>query len=622
MDTRDREARDFLAVHHPFDQLTQEVLDSLAERFEIRSAARDSVILSPSSRKRFLFIIRNGAVEIQGPEGELLARLGEGDVFGHRALLGTGRSESHAHALEDTQLLRLPEADFRHLCETVPQFAYYFGPFGGERLRAALQNVEQGQDATLNLLTTKVSDLINRAPVSLNANATIREAAEMMSREQVSSLMVMNDAGLCGIVTDRDLRNRVIARGVSYDQPVEQIMTVAPLTIRAGEVAFQALLTMVRTNVHHLPVLDKGRPFGMITSTDLVHRQSASPLYLMEDIRKCKDRDDLIRASKRLPQMLVTLVESDAKAHSIGHVVSSAGQAINCRLIALAEQQLGPPPVPYAWLVGGSQGRFEQTARSDQDNCLLLSDSYQPDAHGEYFAKLSNFVCDALNDCGYEYCPGEIMATTPKWRQPLAVWRSYFDGWIEQPQPKALLNATIFFDLRCLHGDTTLFDELQRHYLGKAGENRIFLAFMAANAMQFQPPIGFFRNFVLIKGGNHDRTFDLKHRGVVPITDLARVHALAGAAPAVNTTERLEAAESTGGLSQQGASDLRDAFEFISSVRLRHQARRIKDGAAADNYVAPQEMSHFERNHLKDAFAIVRLMQSAMAQRYQTGHLT
>jgi CBS domain-containing protein len=317
--------------------------------------------------------------------------------------------------------------------------------------------------------------------------------------------------------------------------------------------------------------------------------------------------------------MLVTLVEANASANSIGHIVSSVGEAINCRLLALAEESLGPPPVPYAWLTGGSLGRREQTAHSDQDNCLLLSDAYQAAAHGGYFEALSELVCDGLDGCGYVYCPGEIMAKTPRWRQPLAVWKGYFDKWIDQPEPKALMHACIFFDLRCLYGDSALFSELQSHILDRAARNRIFHAFMASNALTHQPPTGFFRNFVLIKDGVHDHTLDLKHNGVVPITDLARVQALAGGVAAVNTHERLEAVASQGALSRDGAANLRDALEFIGTVRLRHQARRIQAGNPPDNFMAPKDLSPFERNHLKDAFAVVRTIQAAFSQRYQAG---
>lgn len=488
-----------------------------------------------------------------------------------------------------------------------------------KRLHSALQEPGKDDKAGVNLMTTSIAEIVSRPAVTLPVDATIREAAELMTREGISSLMVVDEAGLQGIVTDRDLRSRVIAAGLSYEKPLREIMTSSPATIDASHYAYEALMAMARSGIHHLPVVRDERLVGMITSTDLVHRRSSSPLYVVGDVYKQPDVDGLVQISRRLKTMLVTLVNANASAHSIGHLVSSVGEAINCRLLVLAEETLGPPPVPYAWLTGGSLARHEQTAHSDQDNCLLIADSYREQEHGEYFKALADFVCDGLDACGYVYCPGEVMAKTPKWRQPLKVWKGYFDDWIDQPEPKSLMHACIFFDLRCLYGDISLFKALQSYVVDKASRNRIFHAYMASNALSHEPPLGFFRNFVLIKDGKHDDTLDLKHNGVIPIVDLARVHALASGVAAVNTRDRLEAVAGTGALSRDGAANLRDALEFIATVRLRHQARQIQAGNKPDNFMSPKDLSPFERSHLKDAFAVVRTIQSAFGQRYQIG---
>jgi CBS domain-containing protein len=452
----------------------------------------------------------------------------------------------------------------------------------------------------------------------VESSASILEAARKMTDHRVSSLLVVDGNRLTGIVTDRDLRSRVIAQGLSYERPVLDAMTASPLTVSPRDYTHDALIEMARNGFHHLPVVEGERVVGMITSTDILQRRSASPLYVISEIYRCDEVACLAEAARRLPQLLSGLVDANASAHSIGHIVTSVGEAVTNRLLALGEREFGPAPVPYAWVAGGSQARNEQTALSDQDNCLLLSDDYEQSAHGEYFARLAHFVCDGLDASGYIYCPGEIMATTPKWRQPLAAWKRYFEKWIDQPRPEALLNATVFFDLRLIHGDLDLFRCLQEHYLTRARSNRIFLAYMAANALQFQPPLGFFRNFVLVKGGEHDHTLDLKHRGVVPIIDLARVYALAAGVGLVNTRDRLEQSVGADGLSSDGAADLRDALELISAIRLRHQARQAKGGRKPDNFVSPADLSHFERNHLKDAFGVVRTMQASLAQRFQT----
>jgi len=378
-------------------------------------------------------------------------------------------------------------------------------------------------------------------------------------------------------------------------------------------------MLMSRHNIRHLPVKNNDQIVGLISATDLIQRQSASPVYLVADVYRQSSVEQLAEVSNLIPQVLVNLVDADATAHSIGYMISSIGDAITVQLLQLAQEQLGPAPVSYCWLSFGSLARMDQTARSDQDNGLLLADSYDAKLHGDYFKKLARFVNDGLNACGYEYCPGEIMAINDKWRQPLSAWKKYFFNWINKPEPKALMHASIFFDMRRIHGDNELFVELHRHVLQQSEANRIFLAHLTANALHLEPPLGFFRRFVLVHDGEHNNTLDLKHNGVVPIIDLARIYALAGSIDAINTRSRLEAAAGCGEVSSQGAEDLRDALELISMTRLRHQARLIRAGKQANNFIPPDELSNFERNHLKEAFEIVRTMQAALGQRYQTG---
>ncbi len=602
----------FLSTHHPFDQLPEAERRALAGRVNANLFVSGSDL--PDDTAGAFHTIYSGAVEVHGAGGELLARLGEGDVFGHEA--GLPRHAGHGYrVIEETLLLTLDMGEFRRLAGSYPQFDYFFTPPSAGAFGAATSLDDGGG---VNLLTTPVRDMLTRAPVSLPPTADVREAAQLMSREGVSSLLVMADGRLAGIVTDRDLRGRVLAAGRSPDSRLADVMTPDPLTVEHDALAYEALLDMARGGIHHLPVVENGRVAGMITNTDLVQRYSTSPLYLIGDIYRSESVAELVAVSARLSRLLVTLVDANATSHNVGQVISSIGEVITSRLLQLAEAAQGPAPLRYAWLTGGSLARGEQTAHSDQDNCLLLADDYDEARHGAYFERLARFVCDGLDACGYVYCPGEVMAMTPKWRQPLGTWKRYFDAWVERPEPKALMHTCIFFDLRHLYGDAALFAELQEYFVAKAHGNKLFHAYMASNALQFQPPLGFFRNFVLVRDGEHDHTLDLKHRGVVPIIDIARVYALAHAIVPVNTRERLRAAQESGALSPGGAADLTEALEFIGAIRLRHQARQLRNGGAADNFVAPEELSHFERKHLKDAFAAVRTIQAALAQRYQT----
>lgn len=618
MDERINAARAYLSAHHPFDQLPAEVLSSLARSVEQRRFESGETILESGARNAILYLIHTGAVEVSAPDGALIAKLGEGDLFGHQSLLGDGISDDTFRAIEDTGCYCLEEILFHEIYETYPQFQFFLAPLAPGQLRGAVQERQPSDSDSVSLLTIRIADIVSRDLVAVTPTATVRAAAQLMTREGVSSLLVMEGDTLRGILTDRDLRSRLVAKGLPDHSMVRDIMTAEPVRLDANRLAYDALLTMARRGVHHLPLVDGDKVIGMITDTDLVRRFSTSPMYIVGEIYQCNEIADLAEVSQRVPRILVTLVGANASARNIGRVISDIGEAINARLLELAEQHLGAAPIGYAWLTGGSLARKEQTARSDQDNALLLADDYDKTAHGDYFESLARFVCDGLNACGYVYCPGEVMARNPTWRQPLRVWKTYFDKWVEQPEPKALMHTCIFFDLYRVYGDNEVFEELQHYLVAKAKKNKLFHAYMASNALQFQPPLGFFRNFVLVKDGKHDHTLDLKLSGVVPITNIARVYALANGIVPINTQDRLEAAEALGALSHSGARNLIDAFEFISTVRLRHQARQIRDGFEPNNFVPPDELSQIERKHLKDAFAAVRTIQSTLAQRYQT----
>ena len=611
MDVELVEIQQFLARYHPFDRLPPEVLASLPKMLELRYVRCGTELFSPGTLNHHLYTIRAGAVEVRDRDGNMLSRLGEGDTFGGRALLRRGPTLHGTTAIEDTLLYLLPADEFYRLCEGHPQFSYHFGSIAAERLREGLSVQGAGEGA--NLMTVPIAQMLSRPAVTLTSGAAICEAAKQMTEARISSILVVDDGELVGVVTDRDIRSRCVAAEVPWDRPVGDIMTRSPYTVSTKQYGFEALVAMVRYNIRHLPVMDGEQVAGMVTATDLIHRRSASAVYLVGDVFKQKSVEKIAEASQQIPKVLVNLVDA------IGHVISSVGEAVTCRLLQLAEEALGPPPVPYAWMAAGSLARFEQTARSDQDNGLLLSEDYRAEQHGAYFEQLTRRVCDGLHACGYVYCPGDVMAVNPKWRQPLSAWKRYFEGWIMSPEPKALMHSSIFFDLRCLFGDQRLFRELQAHVLGLSRTNRIFLAYMASNALQYQPPLGFFRNFVLVRGGEHAHTLNLKHKGVVPIVDLARIYALAEGLAAVNTRHRLEVLGGKGEVSAQGAADLRDALELISMVRLRHQVRLIRAGRPPDNYMAPDALSNLERSHLKDAFSIVQTMQASLGQRYQVG---
>ncbi|UCH47988.1 MAG: cyclic nucleotide-binding/CBS domain-containing protein [Betaproteobacteria bacterium] len=614
------EIREFLAAHHPFDALPADVLDRLPKKLTVRYLRRGTSVPPADAGSRDLYIVRQGAVETRDQRGELIDKLGEGDVLTAACTRSRDDAAMTSVTVEDTLVYLLPCEQLDGLRSAYPDFARHFDATLTERLEKAIEVLQQMPQRGSGLLTVAVGSLVKRPAVFVGPQASIREAAQRMSNERVSSLLVMQGDELLGMVTDRDLRNRCIAADVAISRPVTEIMTTQVYTISSELAGFEALMQMTRLNVHHLPVVDGRRVAGMVSTTDLIRHESANAVYLAGDVSKADSVEVLVEISRQLPEMQIQLALAGASARHVGDAVSTVNDAITQRLLRLAEAQLGAPPVAYAWVTGGSHARREQTSHSDQDNALIISDDFTTE-HESYFESLARFVNDGLNACGFVYCPGDVMASNSQWRQPRAAWRRYFDTWINEPEPMALMLSSVFFDLRVVHGDASLLESLQQENLEKTRANGIFLAYMVANALTHRPPLGFFRNIVLIHGGEHDKTFDIKLRGVVPVVDLARVYSLAEGLEEVNTLDRLRAAAGTKALSAEGARNLEDAYDFIATLRVQHQARQLRAGEKADNFIASSEISGLERRHLKDAFRMIATMQQAIEQRYQSSRL-
>ena len=596
---------EFASRRHPLDLLPLDARAELARAVDQVEAAADEAIYEIGTSLSGLYFILSGAVKILTPTGDVLSRLTAGDAFGERGLLRDGLAPNQAVATQDSSFYLLPKADFDRLLDGYPAFRAYFSPHRPTQLPPIDDNT---------LFSTRLSELMSVDPVSVPPETPARDAARLLGENRISCLPVVRDGRLAGIVTTRDFTDRIVAKGMSSDTPVSEIMTPEPFTIASDAFGYDALLALVERRIGHLPVTENGHLRGVLTITDLVRHQSLADIFLITEIKAKRSVEDLAGVVSKVPQLLAQLNGAGLGAHKIGRIITSVTDALTVRLIDLAEIRLGAAPVPYLWLACGSQGRREQTGVSDQDNCLILSNHFEAEPHAVYFEKLATFVSDGLDACGYYYCPGEMMATTVRWRQPLSRWREYFRGWIAQPDPMAQMLASVMFDLRPIAGERTLFDGLVDETLSLASANSIFRAHMISNSLKHTPPLGLFGGFSLTRKGEHKDTLDLKLGGVVPISDLARVYALQGAISDVNTLDRLHQSIEKGTVSKSGGRDLIDAYRLVTDIRLDHQARLIRAGAKPDNFMSPNALSELERNHLRDAFVVVKTMQSALAQ--------
>ena len=619
MDTHSEQAAlvaQALQQHRVLGQLDAAARDALLPRLQLQLCARHQAVVSGTTLTQGLHLLVSGEVAFQPEapdEGTPPLRLAAPDWFG-AGVQAAGQGGWQVVALAPSLVATLGLEDLSALLQAQPWLQLFMQPL------AVSPPPLEAADPHLNLMTTPVRAMLQRPAVTVSPHTPIRAVAELMREQRVSSVLLVEQGHLFGLVTDRDLRNRALAAGLDPALPVLEIATVAPMTIDINAPGFDALLLMARHNIHHVPVMDGTTVAGMVTATDVTEQHSTSAVFLAGDIHKQTTLAGLVAAAAKVKTLQKHLAAAGASAFSTGHIVTAITDALTTRLLHLAELQLGPAPVDFAWVAAGSQARHEQTAKSDQDNCMVLDDAYDAAAHGPYFKQLATWVCDGLAACGYVHCPGEMMAMTDKWRQPQRHWAELFRQWVDTPEPMALMLTCVFFDVRVVAGRPDLLDTLRHRTLQRTRDNRLFLAHMVGNALSRQPPLalfGLFGGLSTLRSGDHKGALDLKHNGIVPIIDLARVYALAAGHPAVNTHDRLAHAAESGEISPQGVRDLRDALEHLSLVRIRHQSRRIAAGFEADNYLRPDELSNFERSQLKDAFGVVKSLQDVLGQRYR-----
>ncbi|MBT8092346.1 MAG: CBS domain-containing protein [Gammaproteobacteria bacterium] len=600
----------FLKGLPAFDKLEDAEIGLAAKSIEIAYFRKGDDILTIGNMNHYLHIVRSGAVELLNESDEMMTRLAEGECFGFPSLMNSAPIRNHSIAIEDTLIYHLKGEAFSQLRRRNTHFDTWFIRALSDRL------LSQPQATSFRGVSgTSVRSMIGRPPVTIDRTASVRLTAEKMVAERVSAMLITDQSDVCGIVTDRDIRARVVARGVSGDAPVTEIMSPSPITLDAEAHAYEAALVMMRHHIHHLPITSDDKLIGMIARSDFMRLETEHPLYLVSDIGRQTTAAGVVAACKRLPGLIIGQIESDANGEQLGRFITTITDTITRQLLRIAESDLGEPPCDYAWVAMGSQGRSEQSAHSDQDNALLLAD-VATKADDEYFAAMAKVVNDGLDACGYVYCPGDVMASNPKWRKPLKQWKKYFHRWITVPEEKALMHANIFFDLRCVSGSGALVDELKGSIRDVARKNELFLALMAKNAMNFQPPLGFFRQFVLEKSGEHKNRLNLKLHGIMPIVEIARIRSLAAGELRITTRNRLKAAAAAGEISEDAAASLADALDFIEQLRLEHQCRQLRAGEPTDNFIAPSHLSPLVRQNLKAAFSQVRTSQAALLNRF------
>lgn len=617
MDNELAEVTAFVGNIPPFDLLPGTLVNKIVRKISI-AYLRAGEHLSPDDIEQpQLYILRKGALRYLAADKELTGKYAEGDIC---TIFCQKRTEldtnSEVIVDEDCLIYSLDYKTLKALLVNSPEVTEFLENSSEQRLHSKKSKLNDEAILSSSISNTSVEDFYHHPVATISPTASIQDAAIKMTEQGFSCLVVVDEKDLheqssdlpLGIITDKDIRRRCVALGLPTSHSVNEIMTEDVVTIDIKSNAYDALMAMTSKHIHHLPVTKLGKLAGMVSVTDLMNNEEHNAINMISIIHKASSIAELVPISKLLTKLQVKLTKLGSNANHIGKSISAITMAFTIRLIEMAEQNLGPAPVPYAWLAAGSQARQEQLAHSDQDNALIICDSMKPEDDA-WFMSLATFVSDGLAKCGFIYCPGDIMATNNKWRQPQRKWQQYFDDWVDKPNPKALLNSSVFFDLSTIHGDVNLLEKVRLNMLRKTQSSTLFIAHMSSNALRSRPPLGFFRDFVLIQDGKHNATLDLKHNGIAPIVDLARIYALSEGVSAVNTIERLQQCSGTQSLSKACAENLIDAYEFLTSVRLEHQAKLLHKKLPVDSYIDPKHISKLEREHLKDAFKVIKSMQ-------------
>lgn len=612
----------FLLDCPPFDQLDGEQRQWIAGQIKAAYVNEHNVERFFKDYSPALYIVRSGGFDLFTPEGQLIERLESHDLFGFPSLLSGRDVVNRLEVIEDGIIYIIAGADFDKLRQHSRAFERYFIRAHEQRLLTETQHQRRPGGAVSTATTPSYADslqlpiaeVVKRAAVCLPSTATIQQAAQTMREEKISSVMIVDEGRLLGIVTDRDLRNRVVAQGLDYGIHVNAIMTQAPTTVGSHQRLLDALTLMTQENVHHIPVLDANdQPLGMLTNTDLMRQQKSEPVMLISALNKAADLASLVSEASHIPDYMHSFALRVNDAGAVGRLLASLTDTMTRKLIDFYEQEHGVAPASYVWLAFGSQGREDQTLSSDQDNGLLLANDLN-EQQLQWFAGLGDYVCEGLAACGVPKCPGNIMASNPDCRRTREGWLERFTTWTESPTPKALMYCQIFFDSRNVRGNKRLYQSY-REAVAKLGRSEFFLGNLARLQSNVQVPLGLFNRFRGTESGKDSDLIDIKRYGLALVNDIVRLYSLHAGLTEPRTLTRLALLQDSKLLNRKDNQALGEAWQFLTQLRLQHQLA-VWGTEQPKNALDPDELSTLVRRQLKTAFSILKDCQQGVGMKF------
>ena len=611
----------------PFSFLPEKTKEELLSYFSSETIKKDTILLAQeiSSIEKFLVLSQGSAQYYfeQNNEETLQGRLNEGDNFGGISiLLNDGVAIRTLKVLEDSVFLSLDTNIFLKTCTEFEEFkAYFTNAFGKLMLNKSYAGIiaRQIKDKEFNLpfFNQPISAIFRPNIVTCPHDATINDVARKMAKNGSGSLFIKDEEGkVDAIITDADLINSAIAKGLDVGHPASAIVSSPVVSVPADSQVFEAFITMIGQDKKHLAVSSKANDIiGTISDKDLIAAQAYSTYLLIKTIKAAKNVDQLENMHSKMALMLLDPIRNGANPEYITRLITSFSDAILDKVIEFSIAKLGSPPCKFAFMIMGSEGRGEQTLVSDQDNGIVYEDleSDKDRAYAsEYFGKLAELVCDQLNTAGYKFCTGKCMAKNPKWCQSLLNWKKYFHHWIYQGSPEDLLHSSIFFDFKGVWGNLELTDQLKLFLLDSVEKRAGFLRHLTENALHFKPPIGLFGKLVVESDGEHKDSFNLKW-AMQPIVDLARVYSLKHGIAQTNTLTRLFRLYTKNVFNNKQYIDLVQTYNYVMHLRFLRQITTIIDEEKQpDNYINPNNLSYLDKAMLKEVFKKIDQFQKSL----------
>lgn len=602
-----QQVTDFLATSAPFDGLEKKALVELLQSAELLYFTQDNSDTLTDNTEG-LYLIQSGQFSVVDSQ-EAPRYVSEGDYFGFPSIL----DNKHYPLLLTVESPGLVYRFHKNAFKSVLALGEVTRFFNGLR-NNALHN-QAITDSNSMWLYKPLNDMVDKPPVSVDISTSIQQAAQLMTHHRVSSLLITQDDSLIGIITDRDLRSRVVAKGLPSSALVGDVMTSTPCSMASNLTLFDAMAMMTEKNIHHLPIIDRTtqQPVGMVTASDIVRHQRSNVLFIIGELSKAESLYALTRLSWQLPHYFSAHAKRAGDYDIAGKVLSQATDIMTRKLIGFFQQAYGKADMMFSWIVYGSQAREDQTMGSDQDNGLLLAKTPTTE-QAEYFKAMADYVCSGLGKCGIKLCDGNIMASNPKLRVSLVGAIEEARHWVNAPTNDAIMHFNIFLDARCAAGDVGLFKNLQRQRMPLLKQS-LFLAALARHSNDIAVPLSVFQKFTYEKGRKQKDTIDLKVRAVALVNNIARIYALAGGVTLPSTLERLAALPQGAGLSTKDATNLRDIWLFLNRLRWRHQLQNN----VTDNCVSVSSLSSIEKHQLKAAFKAIERANQAMVMHFSGG---